>query len=147
MPWKIRTATWQTDKALLGQVRETVFIEEQSVPVALEWDEWDEKAWHLLAIDQHGKPLGTARMLPTGQIGRMAVLKEYRHQGIGSELLKQAIDLAKAQQLAEIFLHAQTAVKPFYTRLGFISRGEEFLDAGIPHIEMYLTADFEDQSN
>ena len=136
--YEILTTTWQADQQRLSKIRKTVFIEEQSVPKAMEWDEWDTNAWHLLAIDENNEPIGTARILSSGQIGRMAVLVEYRHQGIGSALLKQALRLAKTLQLSKTFIHAQTAVKPFYSRFGFTSVGEEFIEAGIPHVEMHL---------
>lgn len=135
----ILTTSWQADQKRLREIRKTVFIIEQSVPIEMEWDEWDTQAWHLLAFNDNHQPVGTARILTSGQIGRMAVLQEYRRQGIGTALLLQAIELAKTQHLNAIWLHAQTAVKPFYARIGFTEKGEEFIEAGIPHIEMHLT--------
>ncbi len=133
------TTTWKVDQQRLSKIRETVFIQEQSVPIEMEWDEWDAKAWHLLALDHNDQPLGTARICTNGQIGRMAVLQQYRRQGIGSALLKQAIKLAKAEQLNPIFIHAQTSVEAFYAHFDFTVTGKEFIEAGISHIEMHLT--------
>ncbi len=135
----IITTNWLIDHQRLREIRETVFIQEQSVPIQMEWDEWDARAWHLLALDEKDNSLGTARICANGQIGRMAVFRQYRRQGIGSALLNQAIKLARTRQLSPIFVHAQTAVEPFYNQFGFIPVGKEFIEAGIPHIEMHLT--------
>lgn len=114
-------------------VREKVFIREQHVPAKLEWDGLDDMAIHVVAQDKHAQVIGTARLLDTGHIGRMAVLPEWRHQGIGSALLKELLLLAQQKQLSQVFLHAQTTAVDFYKRHGFSPRGEEFMDAGIPH--------------
>ena len=58
----------------IEKIRTTVFINEQKVPVELEWDEFDQESTHILAY-YHGKPVGTARLLKDGHIGRMAVIK------------------------------------------------------------------------
>lgn len=135
----IRPASWENDQELLREIRKVVFIEEQSVPVDLEWDGKDEQAWHWLAfISVNGKdrPVGTCRMLHDGHIGRMAVLAEYRQQGIGQQLLAAALQKAISEQLLEAYLYAQTHALAFYQRAGFTALGEEFMDAGIPHRTM-----------
>jgi predicted GNAT family N-acyltransferase len=134
----IRQADWLTDKDLLRSVRTQVFVAEQSVPIELEWDDLDEQAHHWLAIDNQGKPLGTVRMLADGHIGRMAVLAEYRKQGIGEKLLGTAINHAKHLNLYEVYLHAQLAVIDFYRQQGFTTYGTEFMQAGISHQSMRL---------
>lgn len=114
-------------------VREKVFIREQHVPEKLEWDGLDDTATHVVAQDKHGQVIGTARLLDNGHIGRMAVLPEWRHQGVGSALLNELLLLAQQRQLSQVFLHAQTSAVEFYQRHGFSPRDEEFMDAGIPH--------------
>lgn len=133
----ICAADWSHDEAALAWVRRRVFIEEQHVPEALEWDGADADAQHWLALADES-PIGTVRMLKDGHIGRMAVLKEYRHWGVGSQLLRAAIDAARAQGLPEVHLHAQVQALDFYARHGFLAEGEAFMDAGIPHREMRL---------
>ena len=68
----IRQAAWPQERNLLQQVREPVFVMEQGVPLKMEWDDDDLMAYHLLALDDRQRPIGTARLLGTGQIGRMA---------------------------------------------------------------------------
>jgi predicted GNAT family N-acyltransferase len=128
----IRRAHWEQDRERLRRVRETVFVQEQQVPAELEWDEWDPSARHLLAVDAEGGPIGTARLLPNGHIGRMAVLAAWRGQGVGSALLAELLRLADGPT----FLNAQTSALGFYRRHGFRAEGEEFMDAGIPHQRM-----------
>ena len=134
----IRYANSPRDQEQLRQVRDRVFIEEQSVPEHLEWDGEDAPAIHLLAADADGRVVGTARILESGQIGRMAVLPEWRGKGIGSALLREALVVATQRGRSEPFLNAQTAALPFYARMGFVAIGEEFMEAGIPHRKMEL---------
>jgi predicted GNAT family N-acyltransferase len=129
---------WEEALPLARPVRERVFIEEQSVPREEEWDEWDEASDHALAFDSGGNPIGTARLLPDGRIGRMAVLKEWRGKRVGAALLAAMLERARQRSMPRALLHAQIQAAGFYRRFGFSERGEEFLEAGIPHVEMTL---------
>jgi predicted GNAT family N-acyltransferase len=134
----VRIMTWREALPLARPVREKVFIEEQKVPRELEWDEWDERSDHAVAQDPGGHPIGTARLLPDGRIGRMAVLKEWRRRGVGAALLVALLDRARERSMARSVIHAQTHAAEFYGRFGFRRRGGEFLEAGIAHVEMTL---------
>lgn len=136
--FQLEQTRWQDNEAALRLIRETVFMREQNVPEALEWDGLDGDAIHLLARDAQGNPIGCARILHDGHIGRMAVLKPWRGQGVGHRLLQRAVAMVKALGCNEAFLDAQSYAIPFYQRLGFIAEGEEFMDAGIPHRHMRL---------
>ena len=128
------------DVAALRKIREAVFVHEQQVPKTLEWDGMDARCLHVLAeID--GEPAGTGRLLPDGQIGRMAVLRELRGRGIGSAMLLQLIELARAGGMRLLILHAQIHAVPFYRRFGFAVQGETFVEAGIPHTRMTRVLD------
>lgn len=128
--------SWQQSSAALNAVRRSVFIEEQHVPEALEWDGLDASCHHVLVTAAGYGPVGAGRIKPDGHIGRMAVLKEYRGQGIGSAMLAALLDFAGQQQCAEVYLHAQVAAITFYEKQGFTVDGEQFMDAGIPHRRM-----------
>jgi len=140
--FKIVQADWLTDKDLLVEIRNQVFIIEQQVPPELELDELDTSAKHFLAYTPSNQAIGTARVLisnnRTAQIGRMAVLKEYRNQGCGLALLQGCLQWARLQQMSKVILHAQNHAIPFYQKSGFNIHGNEFMDAGIPHHEMVL---------
>lgn len=127
---------WESYQERLRRIRKVVFIEEQNVPETLEWDGLDDDASHFLALDSAGRDVGCARLLPTGQIGRMAVLQTERNKGIGERLLGAAIAKAETLSFNEVFLHAQTHAIGFYERSGFMITGEPYTEAGIPHRNM-----------
>lgn len=129
---------WSSHREALRQVRETVFIDEQGVPRELEWDGADDNAFHFLALNEAGQAVGCARLLPSGQIGRMAVLPSQRGTGLGLALLRAAIDEAKRLGMRRVFLHAQSHAAGFYEKAGFLPEGAEFMEAGIPHRAMAL---------
>ncbi|MCY3811093.1 MAG: GNAT family N-acetyltransferase [Gammaproteobacteria bacterium] len=118
-----------------------MFVEEQGVPEAEEWDGQDDASRHFIAEDGTGAAVGTARLMPSGQIGRMAVLKPLRGMGIGARLLAAAVDAARQDGYERIFLHAQTQAAGFYERAGFRPAGETFMEAGIEHRPMELGPD------
>ena len=130
-------AHWDTHAAQLATIRRKVFIEEQGVSEALEWDGLDADAIHLLAL-AGDIPVGCGRLLSTGKIGRMAVLLEWRRQGIGSALLERLLDICREQGLQQVSLSAQVPAIPFYQRTGFSVCSAVYMDAGIPHQDMCL---------
>ena len=136
--FRIRRAHWPSDRVPLRFIREQVFVEEQGVPLELERDGRDENAVHLLAEDTQGRPIGTARMLPDGRIGRMAVLAPWRRGGVGAALLQELLGMARAEARPPPFLNAQSSALGFYLRAGFVPVGPEFEEAGIPHRRMHL---------
>jgi len=134
----VETADWERDKQILRSIREAVFVNEQNVPMELEWDGHDSVCTHVIAyVDDH-KPVATGRLLADGHIGRLAVLKPWRRRGIGSQVLHSLIAIAKANGIATCALNAQIHAIAFYERHGFVVEGEEFDDAGIPHRHMVL---------
>ena len=130
---------WARDASRLSEVRRTVFIEEQGVPEAMEWDEHDTTAMHILALTIEGTPIGCARLLTDGHMGRMAVLPAWRGYGIGKALLAAAKHAAKVRGYSVLKLSAQTHAAGFYAAAGFEAVGAEFVEAGIPHVAMQLT--------
>ena len=131
---------WEEARHLAYPIRLTVFVNEQQVPEELELDEDDPLAWHAVVLD-HGKAIATGRLLRNGKIGRLAVLKEYRGLGLGSELLKTLVSYGRQEGIKEFFLHAQTSAVGFYERHGFKVIGLAFEEAGIDHIKMVLMSD------
>ncbi|QAU36064.1 GNAT family N-acetyltransferase [Janthinobacterium sp. 17J80-10] len=133
---RIELGDWEMLGSAARIVRSEVFIGEQLVPVALEWDEMDAVALHAIARDSAGQAVGTGRLLPDGHIGRMAVLRGARGQGIGAAILAALMQASRRRGDAESRLNAQTHAQGFYARYGFKGEGEEFDDADIPHIHM-----------
>lgn len=127
---------WHALKADAQAVRYEVFVLEQKVPLELEWDEMDPACLHAVAYDENGNALGTGRLLPDGHIGRMAVRQPARGAGIGAAILRALMREAEKRGDHVVRLHAQTHAEAFYARHGFVREGEEFMEAGIPHIGM-----------
>ena len=132
---KLIKLDWAYAETLAKPIRTNVFIKEQNVPEVEEWDDEDSSSLHIIAI-KNGEAVATVRLTQAGKIGRMAVLKAHRKQGIGSTVLIELIKEAKQRGLKEIKLWSQTHAQDFYKKHGFVVCGDEFLDAGIPHIEM-----------
>lgn len=120
-------------------IRELVFIEEQAVPAELEVDGLDPRCRHYLAT-LGAEPVGAARVLPQdgrAKIQRVAVVPAARGQGVGLAIMQRILDdLAHEPGMAEAWLESQIHAVAFYEALGFVAEGEEFLDAGIPHLTM-----------
>ena len=134
----VQILDWTEACEFARPVRERVFIDEQHVPRELEWDEWDEPSEHAVARDLQGAGVGTARLLPDGRVGRMAVLSGWRGRGVGAQMLEALVGRARARGMANLTLHAQTQAAGFYRRFGFNQRGGVFLEAGIAHVAMTL---------
>ncbi len=139
-PYTVTQVRWPQHLAELLAIRRTVFVHEQGVPEAQEVDGRDDGAWHLLARDSAGLPVGCARLLSDAHIGRMAVLRSVRGQGVGRALLLAAVALARRLGMGDLYLHAQTRAQGFYAGVGFIAEGDEFPEAGIAHVLMRLPA-------
>jgi len=138
-PIQCHVADWSLDRDTLKSIRQRVFVEEQKVPVELEWDEYDDSATHFI-VTLSAEAIACARLKDDGQVGRMAVLKEYRNQGIGRQLLRFVIRTAAEKNIDDVYLHAQVSAIPFYEKQGFKTVGEIFYEANIPHREMLKKA-------
>jgi predicted GNAT family N-acyltransferase len=133
-PFLIRSASWQADRARLEFVRRQVFIIEQKIPESEEWDNADENSSHVLAFSEKRDVVGTGRLEPTGKIARLAVLGEYRGQGVGSAMLIRLVEEARQRGFDQVYLHAQTHALSFYKKFGFVSDEEIFSEGGITHV-------------
>ncbi|WP_255532279.1 GNAT family N-acetyltransferase [Polynucleobacter sp. AP-Reno-20A-A9] len=138
---EILTKPWKEAEEDAFLVRQEVFIREQKVPAKLELDEFDPSAAHALAY-QAAHCIGTGRLVDLGgglfQIGRMAVLAQFRNQGVGRQILERLVHLARSQGAESIVLHSQVNAIPFYEKLGFQTQGSTYSEAGITHRNMIL---------
>lgn len=132
---EVLEVSWSDMEAHLRSIRTQVFIEEQNVPIDLEWDEKDVDCVHLL-VKKADNYIATARLLRTGQIGRMAVLKPFRSCGVGSAMLIKIISIAHSMDMKTLSLNAQVDAINFYEKFEFLKQGDPFDDAGIPHVRM-----------
>lgn len=126
------------DIAACRALRRTVFIEEQGIAEADEWDDLDQIATHLIAHES-GRACGTARVYlqdGIGKIGRVCVLEEARGTGLGAALIRASMSELSRMGATRARLGAQTHAIAFYEKLGFTAFGPEYDDAGIPHRDM-----------
>lgn len=127
------------DLATCHALRRAVFVEEQGIAEADEWDDLDGQAMHLLAW-QDGEAVGTARILldgVTGKIGRVCVLPDARGTGLGAQLIRAAVDVLRSRHgVKQAMLGAQEHAIGFYEKLGFRVISDVYDDAGIPHYDM-----------
>ena len=147
---ELSSATWQECCTECSSVRRRVFIEEQNVPESDEWDGKDKHAIHVLVRNRdNNELLGCARVLhisdsaltwhSQAKITRMAILKPYRGQGLGRQLLSFANEHTRQLGVTRVLLDAQIQALAFYQKAGFEIQGERFMDAGIEHIKMTKT--------
>jgi YbgC/YbaW family acyl-CoA thioester hydrolase len=136
----IKVGNWAELGPDAAKLRLEVFVEEQRIPVALEWDEADATALHAVAYNGLGQPVATGRLLTqasgVGKIGRMAVKQVLRGVHLGRDILQVLEDAARERGDTSITLHAQRSAQGFYEQSGFTPIGEPFDEVDIAHIEM-----------
>jgi predicted GNAT family N-acyltransferase len=121
-------------------IRAIVFMEEQSIPYALEMDEHDSAAVHILGVED-GEPVACGRIRYTRDeafFQRLAVRRAWRGKGFGNRLLDFMLEDSRKNGFRRFSLHAQIQAQGFYARNGFTLCGEKFMEAGIPHVCMRL---------
>jgi ElaA protein len=123
-------------------LRTAIFVVEQDCPYQ-EVDEKDRQSFHLFGKTEDGEVIAVTRILPKGisydeiSIGRVALKKEFRGQGIADELMKETLKFIE-HHFGEknIRISAQTYLLNYYNKHGFQEVGEEYLEDNIPHMEM-----------
>lgn len=120
-------------------LRREVFVIEQQIPEAEEFDALDLVARHLVAVSA-GHVCGTLRLIAqpaATRIGRVAVGQAFRGRGIAQAMMRHAMQHEAAAGRAQFLLDAQADKVGFYERLGFVAHGEPFDDgSGIMHLAM-----------
>lgn len=134
--YRIELMSWEKAQPAAAPIRFAIFVGEQNVPPGIELDDMDARSVHAIAYAPDGKAIGTARLLPDGRIGRMAVVKEWRRQGVGAALLEALVEEARRQGHAEVVLSAQLQSAEFYRNHGFVAEGKVYQEAGILHQKM-----------
>ena len=132
----------------IARVRTEVFFLEQRIDEE-ELDERDreETTEHVWIADDRGVA-AYLRVVVDAQpqegnrdarrlIGRVVTRADRRGQGLARRLIEYVIERHGHEPLA---LHAQSYIQPLYAALGFEPYGDEYVEAGIPHVSMYRAA-------
>jgi len=140
MAYTVRFASSPADLDAGYKLRRDVFETEQNIPRPLDRDAFDYSADHVVAFDAKGRCVGTGRVVRmdsrTAQIGRMAVAKDERKNGIGGLVLEALERMAAMRGISELTVNSQLPAESFYRNRGFGREGEQFLDQGVPHVLM-----------
>ncbi len=135
----VRFVTAADDVAACFALRTAVFVDEQGVSQEEEYDGRDDTARHILAT-RDGVPVAAARIRTVdgmAKIERVCVALEQRGTGAGLRLMEFVLEeLRKDSAVSGAKLGSQIQAVGFYRRLGFEAQGPEYIDAGIPHVEM-----------
>ncbi|MGH2642493.1 MAG: GNAT family N-acetyltransferase [Chitinophagaceae bacterium] len=143
--WSLKPFERLTAKELYQVLllRSKVFVVEQKC-IYLDMDNKDQKAFHLMGW-YNNLLVAYARLFAPGDyfreaaIGRIISAPEVRGQGIGKLLMQESIKIAhRMYGNVSIRIAAQYYLEEFYQSFGFKSEGEQFLEDGIPHVEMIL---------
>lgn len=133
-------ASWPDIAEPVTALRHAVFVQEQGVDAALAVDGADALAVHAAVRNGLGQVVASGRLVEqapgVARIGRMAVDRVLRGSGLGEQVLRVLVAAARARGDREVMMHAQTSAQAFYERLGFVTRGQGFTEAGMAHIEM-----------
>lgn len=136
---KVKIADNPLKKEHAYEVRRTVFVEEQGVPLHIELDEYDDSATHFVGYDSD-RPIAAGRVREVesgiGKVERVCVLPAYRGQHVGVLMMNGMEEYARSVNLFKLKLNAQSYAIPFYEKLGYTVTSPEFMDAGIPHRAM-----------
>ncbi len=135
---EIREARTESELAAALELREQVFCGEQGVSFEADQDGRDAEATHIVAVDD-GVVIGTCRLLfrgPVARLGRLAVERSRRGDGVGAEILAEADRVATRAGSESIALHAQTYAQALYERAGYEVYGPTFVEEGIEHVAM-----------
>jgi predicted GNAT family N-acyltransferase len=136
---EVRQSSGAAEIAAAMALRHAVFCDEQGVPLADELDGRDGDALHVVAVDR-GAVVGTCRLLfedgGVARLGRLAVARPQRGQGLGAAILAEAEARARAAGAVRMVLASRVDASGLYGARGYTERGDVFLDAGIEHITM-----------
>jgi YbgC/YbaW family acyl-CoA thioester hydrolase len=136
----IKIGRWSELGEHASAVRQAVFVQEQGIDAALEYDAQDAQLTHAVAYNRLGQAVATGRLLQhkpqVAKVGRMAVVRVLRGAGLGVQVLHALEQQARARGDTELMLHAQQSAQGFYAKRGYTPRGDAFTEANIAHIEM-----------
>ncbi|MDN4503402.1 GNAT family N-acetyltransferase [Alteromonadaceae bacterium BrNp21-10] len=136
MAFKVINVDWKKERDRLTQLREKVFVCQWRIPRDVEFDQYDALSFHVLIVDEQGDPVATGRITPDGQLGRIAVVNQFRQPETYNQLFKALLKVAKKQKLEALSVQCELEGVSYYQQQGFQPVGSVYMDAGIPRQRM-----------
>ncbi|MGB1197991.1 MAG: GNAT family N-acetyltransferase [Thalassotalea sp.] len=137
MSFSVSRVKWEQAAPLLKNIREKVFVCERRIPKNVEFDRRDRHAIHILVCDDHSQePIATARILPTGEVSRIAVIQSFRKHKIDRLIIKELLAIAGDLNLDEAFIYSPLDAVQYFTKHNFTPAGAVFMEAGMPRQRM-----------
>lgn len=131
MTFRVELRDWEAARTAAGPIREAIFFGEQDAPPGIEIDDLDAQSVHAIAYDEASNAVGTGRLMPDGQLGQLAVVKEWRRRGVGAALLEALIEEARRRGYAAVTLSASLQAAEFFRERGFVAEGKVFKQGSI----------------
>lgn len=139
MTFKVKNVDWGHAKHRLSKIREQVFVCEWRIPKECEFDQQDNMAFHVLVLNENDQEIATGRITPQGEIGRIAVVPEYRETDVYLELFRALLAIAKHNGLENVLVQCELEGVEYYQQQGFRPVGTVYMDAGIARQRMSCT--------
>ena len=135
--------TYGDDLSEVFAIRRKVFVEEQKIPDSIEFDGYDSEAMHVIVYEEAGSKIAvaTGRIIYNGQdcqIGRVAVLKEFRGKKYGDFTVRMLLNKAFTAGINEVTINCQQSAEEFCSKIGFHRVGCNFTEAGISYCKMII---------
>ena len=115
------TETWQ--RAGAYYVRIQAMAKKHHIPLRQEFDSHDTPDTKYIVVTDDGFPIATARMYPLDSermmIGRVVVLPEYRHQGIGTMVVSECEVWAEDLHYEKTVVDSRENKAAFYEQMGY----------------------------
>ncbi|XQW86738.1 GNAT family N-acetyltransferase [Thalassotalea piscium] len=142
MSFTVSKVKWEQAAPLLKIVRERVFVCEQRIPKKIEFDRRDQHATHILVCDSSNQePIATGRILPTGEVSRIAVIQNFRKYKIDKLIIKALLEIAKDLNLDEVFIYSPLDAVQYFRKHQFSPAGAVFMEAGMARQRMVCPLD------
>ncbi|MFC6439983.1 GNAT family N-acetyltransferase [Bowmanella sp. JS7-9] len=136
MPLRVKHVNWQHHCHEVKTLREKVFVIEWRIPQNIEFDRSDDSAYHVVVESDDKQAVATGRLTPEGELGRIAVRREWRKREVYDTLVSALLDIARSQKIESICVQCDIDAVPRYQELGFTPVGPAYMDAGIPRRKM-----------
>ena len=141
MSLRVKNVAWKDAKHTLSKLREQVYVYGWRIPADREFDQQDNDAFHVLMSDNEQRPIATARLTTTGELGRVAVKPKFRGEPVYKALYGALLDIAREKNIKEVTIQCDLNGVDVFKQHGFKPVGNVFMDAGIPRQKMVCPVD------